>query len=88
METKEKKTKTADEPPGPEVHHEYPAIGKYRIRVLVKAGRMVLDIREYVNSEKFTGFTRRGVRLNNQEEVNQLRDILADAIARGWIPTD
>lgn len=68
--------------------HEYPAIGKYRVRVLRKAsGRSAgtsIDVREYVASEKFEGFTRRGIRLSAAAEVNRLRDALADAVARGW----
>ena len=67
------------------VVHEYPAIGKYRIRILKKEdGPAHADIREFVSSEKFEGFTRRGIRLTSAEEVNNLKDSLADAIARGW----
>ena len=71
-----------------EVIHEYPACGRYRIRVLRTSVRGVtqtaIDIREYVVSETFEGFTRRGVRLPDIEHINRLRDCLADAVVRGW----
>ena len=71
-----------------EVVHEYPAIGKYRVRVLRKKSGTSIDVREYVAAEKFEGFTRRGIRLAEAEEVNQLRDALADAVARGWFDSN
>lgn len=71
-------TRTADE-----VVHEYPAVGKYRVRVLKKGSGTCLDVREYVSSEKFEGFTRRGVRLDGAELASLEADI-KDALARGW----
>lgn len=75
-----------------EVVHEYPAIGNYRVRVLRKAKKdgtseTRLDIREYVKADKFEGFTRRGVRLSD-DDVAILHDILADTRARGWFDAD
>ena len=72
-----------------ELIHEYPALGeKYRVRVLRKENGKAtvtsLDIREYVDAEKFQGFTRRGIRLTGARDVQLLRDALSDAIARGW----
>ena len=65
--------------------HEYPSIGKYRLRILKRGdGPAFADCREWVQSETFEGFTRRGIRLTSAEQVNSLRDALADAIARGW----
>ncbi len=64
-----------------DVLREYPAIGKYRIRVLKKGERPPqLDLREYVTSEKFEGFTRRGVRLTGPAELAQLMTVLRDAL--------
>ena len=71
-----------------EVLHEYPAIGKYRIRVLKKetsrTKATMLDIREYVSAETFEGFTRRGIRLTGAEDVAKLHEALSDVLQRGW----
>lgn len=67
-----------------EVLHEFPAIGKYRIRVLRKgSGDRVttsLDVREYVNSDKFEGFTRRGIRLSDPKDIKALCNVMFDAL--------
>ena len=64
------------------------ADNKYRVRVLRKeSGKGTvtsLDIREYVDAETFSGFTRRGIRLTDVQSINSLRDALSDALARGW----
>ncbi len=59
---------------------ELPPVGKYRVRILEGARGRVCDIREWVESETFSGFTRRGVRLTDATQVGLLRDILAEAI--------
>lgn len=65
---------------------EFPPVGKYRVRLLGategKSPKKTLDIREYVSSESFEGFTRRGIRLNvNSEfEVELLRDVLVELL--------
>ena len=68
--------------------HEYPVIGKYRVRVLKKetsrTKQTMLDIREYVSADTFEGFTRRGVRLTAADEVHKLYEVLADVVKRGW----
>ncbi len=69
--------------PADEVVHEYPALGKYRVRILKKGRGTCLDVREFVTAEKFEGFTRRGVRLNGAELV-ALEAAIKDARARGW----
>lgn len=67
-----------------EVVREFPAIGKYRIRLLTKGEkRFTLDLREYVSAEAFEGFTRRGLHLSSHAEVVQLRDTLNEVIASG-----
>lgn len=75
----EKPTKPAlDE----EVLKEFAPIGKYRIR-LVKNRRAkalpTLDIREYVKAESFEGFTRRGVRFVDAEQLDLLIKVLQEA---------
>ena len=70
--------------------HEYPVLGKYRVRVLHTQLTIIrqctsLDIREYVSAEKFQGFTRRGIRLNTHDEICQLRDVLKDVLGQGWM---
>lgn len=67
-----------------EIIHEYPAVGRYRVRVLRKDGKASIDVREYVASDTFEGFTRRGIRLSSSDEVNRLKDMLLDAVVRGW----
>lgn len=63
-----------------EVLHEFPPVGKYRIRLIHNPSKPevepVLDIREHVSSDSFEGLTRRGIRLNNRAEVDHLRDVL------------
>lgn len=58
------------------VIQEFPAVGKYRIR-LVKGvkGEQILDIREYVKTADFERFTRRGIRLSG-EEAGSLRNLM------------
>jgi len=63
-----------------EVLREFPPIGKYRIRVVKRKSATVLDIREYVSSNTFEGFTRRGVVIAQKAEADLLRDILVEVI--------
>lgn len=68
------------------VCHEFPAIGKYRVR-LVKADLkdpVTLDVREYVkgaNGATFEGFTRRGIKLSSTKDIMALRDALTIALS-------
>lgn len=64
------------------VCHEFPQIGKYRIRMVKTelSGPVVLDIREYIQSQDFQGFTRRGIRISDQKDMTALRDNLDTAI--------
>lgn len=75
-----------------EVALEFPHVGRYRVRLLRKGSRakhaMLLDIREYVEAESFTGFTRRGVRLQTRQEAAALRDILAQVERDGALPAE
>jgi hypothetical protein len=66
-----------------EVLREFPPVGgKYRVRLLFdeRASQKVLDIREYVSSETFEGFTRRGIRLGDRAQVELLRDVLSELL--------
>lgn len=70
-------------PPGQEeVIREFPPVGKYRIRLLArpKTKEKALDLREFVCSETFEGFTRRGIRLIDRAQVELLRDILSEVL--------
>lgn len=79
----EKKTQA---PPREQVLREYSPIGKYRVRLMQnprkKSGAPVLDIREYVDSATFQGFTKRGIRLADRGEIDLLRDVLKDVLER------
>lgn len=71
--------------PAPEeVLREYPPFAKYRVR-LVRGTRPgagpALDIREYISTETFEGFTRRGIRLVTKAELELLRDVLSEILA-------
>lgn len=63
-----------------EVLREFPPVGKYRVRLLQTNKSRVLDVREYVSSDTFEGFTRRGIRLSNRAELDLLRDILKEIL--------
>jgi hypothetical protein len=65
-----------------EVIREFPQIGRYRIRLLVRPGsrEKTLDLREYAVLESYEGFTRRGIRLTDRAQVELLRDILSEVL--------
>lgn len=68
-----------------EVLHEYPAIGKYRVRIVAtaKAGgdmATVLDVREI--DLPHGGLKPWGVQLSTVEDLKALRAVLNDAIKR------
>ena len=69
-----------------EIVADLPTIGKYRVRLIRDAKKPgadpVLDIREFVTSEKFEGFTRRGIRLSERAQMDLLRDILKEVLER------
>lgn len=69
------------------VVREFPPLGKYRVRLIEsKKGGRALDIREYLSSETFEGYTRRGVRLSDPALVEQLRYILInDDEIQNWV---
>jgi hypothetical protein len=59
---------------------ELPAVGKYRVRLIANEKKPssgpILDIREFVASETFEGFTRRGIRLSERTLIQALHDAL------------
>ena len=79
----EKKT---SKPSAEEILREFPPVGKYRIRLLQNPKRPAeapsLDIREYIASDTFEGFTRRGIRINDRAQLDLLRDILKEVLER------
>ncbi|HVE40724.1 MAG TPA: hypothetical protein VNM14_12595 [Planctomycetota bacterium] len=76
--------KTTNKPLKEEVVREFPPLGKYRIRLVrnpKRPGDMpTLDIREYISSETFEGFTRRGIRLGDRAQMDLLRDVLREVL--------
>ena len=64
------------------VIREFPPMGKYRVRVLEneRSHQRVLDIREFISSESFEGFTRRGIRLADRAQLDLLRDVLKEIL--------
>jgi hypothetical protein len=69
-----------------EVVREFAPLGKYRVRLLRNPKHPQtepsLDIREFVNNDRFEGFTRRGIRLSDRAQMDLLRDILKEALER------
>lgn len=69
-----------------QVLREFPTVGKYRVRLLVDPSKPnaqpTLDIREFVTSESFEGFTRRGIRLSVKADLNVLRDVLHEVLGQ------
>lgn len=63
-----------------EVLREFPPIGKYRVRILKGKGAKIVDIREYVSTETFEGFTRRGIRLSAKADLEMLRSHLSEVL--------
>lgn len=63
-----------------EVVREFVPLGKYRVRLIRNQKkpqeRPTLDIREYVSTETFEGFTRRGVRLAERAQLLILRETI------------
>jgi hypothetical protein len=59
---------------------ELAPVGRYRVRILEGARGRVLDIREWIESETFSGYTRRGIRLSDPAQVGLLRDVLSEAL--------
>jgi hypothetical protein len=92
----EKKPRKARED---ELVREFPTLGRYRVRLMKDLRRPgnpeYLDIREYVNEEKFQGFTRRGIRLSDRAQLDLLRDVVVELMeqhgfarpAGGLLPT-
>ncbi len=61
------------------VLREFPEIGHNRVRHMETARGVVLDIREYLSTERFDGFTRKGIRLS-MSEAAQLAAVLAEIL--------
>lgn len=81
------KTKSTNKPIREEVVREFPPLGKYRVRLVRNPRRPgegpTLDIREYVSSENFEGFTRRGIRVSERAQMDLLRDVLKEILEAG-----
>lgn len=79
--------KTTNKPIKEEVVREFPPLGKYRMRLVRNPRRPMesptLDIREYISSETFEGFTRRGIRIGERAQMDLLRDVLKEILEAG-----
>lgn len=76
-------TDASDTPHEPKTLREFPGVGRYRVRILRSAtrrdpssGHVMLDIREYLETESYTGWTRRGIRLYGLADVRALCESL------------
>ena len=45
--------------------------GRYRVRLIQRKNKPVIDIREYIETDEYTGFTRKGIALT-EEELDEL----------------
>ena len=65
-----------------EVLREFPPLGKYRVRLLrnPRGLEQILDIREFVETDQFSGYTRRGIRLSDRAQLDLLRDTLTEIL--------
>jgi hypothetical protein len=72
---------TTSKPVVEQILREFPAVGKYRVRILKRPrkGELTLDVREYVTGETFEGFTRRGIALT-LDQVTCLKVALDEAL--------
>lgn len=64
------------------VIREFPTVGKYRVRLVKGKEGDLLDVREYINTHEFEGFTRRGIRLS-MSEIEALRQSLEVLLKKG-----
>jgi len=78
--------------PADNVVREFSPISKYRVRLLQDSkGNEAIDIREFVQNDQFEGYTRRGIRLTDRAQMDQLRDILTETLSRNGsepLPTE
>ena len=79
--------KTTNKPATEEVVREFAPLGKYRVRLVRSPKRPnaepTLDNREYVSTERFEGFTRRGIRIADRAQMDLLRDELKEILEAG-----
>lgn len=66
------------------VLREFPRVGRFRVRLVENArdaGKHgILDIREYLETASFTGFTRRGIRLYTRREAAELAETIKQVL--------
>lgn len=70
---------------------EFPKVGRYRVRIIQsgKNGELgnVLDIREHMESDRFAGFTRRGIRIYAARDAAALEETLKQILEDGMLST-
>lgn len=59
---------------------EYPVIEGYRVRVIKGSRGLRLDIREHIETEAFSGYSRNGVSLHGSDSIQTLVEALLDAL--------
>ena len=57
------------------VIEDFGSVGRYRVRLVESRGAQKIDVREYIESDDFVGFTKRGIRLA-PTEVSHLIELL------------
>ena len=81
--------KRSQQPLKEQILKEFQPLGKYRVRLLADPARPgaepTLDIREYVSSQTFEGFTRRGIRLSARADLDVLREVLLEILERAGV---
>lgn len=78
---------------------EFPRVGDYRVRLVAcplsphdkhatKPPQPALDVREYIETERFTGWTRRAIRIYNRRDAALLAEALRMILDEDLLPED
>ena len=66
----------------------FPMLGnRWLSRVIEYRMKFYFEIREWVDNDKYTGFTKRGIKLSCVEELEELRAFINVVLERGYLPS-
>jgi len=66
---------------------ELAPVGRFPVRVVENKRGRALDIREYLDREEFTGFTRKGIRLKPGEVSELIATLCSDSCQASLEPS-
>ena len=69
---------------------EFPRVGRYRVRLRRsgRTGRTHLELREYLETSGFSGFTQRGVSVCTQRQAAELAETLKQVLEDELLPVE